>query len=142
MDGIAGLIERVGAAVEFVVGVGAALRALDRGGEIADLVAASRERTATPEQLTGGTITVTNVGTFGSEFGTPIINFPEVAILAIGTIKPRALVVEGEIEVRSAVTLSLSFDHRVIDGAEADRAMSALRNLLESPFRLGALPRE
>lgn len=110
--------------------------------EIADLVAASRERTATPEQLTGGTITVTNVGSFGSEFGTPIINFPEVAILAIGTIKARALVVEGEIEVRFAVTLSLSFDHRVIDGAEADRAMSALRILLESPFRLGALPRE
>ena len=110
--------------------------------QIADLVAASRERRATPEQLTGGTITVTNVGTFGSEFGTPIINFPEVAILAIGTIKPRALVVDGDVQVRTAVTLSLSFDHRVIDGAEADRAMTALRELLESPFRLGALPRE
>jgi pyruvate/2-oxoglutarate dehydrogenase complex dihydrolipoamide acyltransferase (E2) component len=110
--------------------------------EIADLVEASRERRATPEQLTGGTITVTNVGTFGSEYGTPIINFPEVAILAIGTIKPRALVVDAEVAVRSAVTLALSFDHRVIDGAEADRAMSALRELLESPFRLGALPRE
>jgi pyruvate/2-oxoglutarate dehydrogenase complex dihydrolipoamide acyltransferase (E2) component len=111
-------------------------------GEIAALVAASRERRATPEQLTGGTITVTNVGTFGSEFGTPIINFPEVAILAIGTIKPRALVVDGHVQVRSAVTLSLSFDHRVLDGAEADRAMSGLRQALESPFRLGALPRE
>lgn len=111
-------------------------------GEIAELVGAARERRATPEQLTGGTITVTNVGTFGSEFGTPIINFPEVAILAIGTIKPRALVVDGEIRVTPAVTLSLSFDHRVIDGAEADRAMTALRELLESPFRLGALPRE
>jgi pyruvate/2-oxoglutarate dehydrogenase complex dihydrolipoamide acyltransferase (E2) component len=110
--------------------------------EITDLVAASRERRATPEQLTGGTITVTNVGTFGSEFGTPIINFPEVAILAIGTIKPRALVVDGDIAVRPAATLALSFDHRVIDGAEADRAMTALRKLLESPFRLGALPRE
>jgi pyruvate/2-oxoglutarate dehydrogenase complex dihydrolipoamide acyltransferase (E2) component len=110
--------------------------------EITELVAASRERRATPEQLTGGTITVTNVGTFGSEFGTPIINFPEVAILALGTIKPRALVVDGEVQVRPAVTLSLSFDHRVIDGAEADRAMTALRELLESPFRLGALPRE
>jgi 2-oxoisovalerate dehydrogenase E2 component (dihydrolipoyl transacylase) len=110
--------------------------------EIAELVAASRERRATPENLTGGTITVTNVGTFGSEFGTPIINFPEVAILAIGTIKPRALVVDGDVQVRPAVTLSLSFDHRVIDGAEADRAMTTLRGLLESPFRLGALPRE
>jgi 2-oxoisovalerate dehydrogenase E2 component (dihydrolipoyl transacylase) len=110
--------------------------------EIAQLVGAARERRATPEQLTGGTITVTNVGTFGSEFGTPIINFPEVAILAIGTIKPRALVVDGEVRVKPAVTLSLSFDHRVIDGAEADRAMTALREVLESPFRLGALPRE
>lgn len=110
--------------------------------EIAELVGSARERRATPEQLTGGTITVTNVGTFGSEFGTPIINFPEVAILAIGTIKPRALVVDGEVRVKPAVTLSLSFDHRVIDGAEADRAMTALRELLESPFRLGALPRE
>jgi 2-oxoisovalerate dehydrogenase E2 component (dihydrolipoyl transacylase) len=110
--------------------------------EIAELVAASRDRRATPENLTGGTITVTNVGTFGSEFGTPIINFPEVAILAIGTIKPRALVVDGDVQVRPAVTLSLSFDHRVIDGAEADRAMTTLRGLLESPFRLGALPRE
>lgn len=85
---------------------------------------------------------MTNVGTFGSEFGTPIINFPEVAILAIGTIRPRALVVDGEVRVKPAVTLSLSFDHRVIDGAEADRAMTALREVLESPFRLGALPRE
>jgi pyruvate/2-oxoglutarate dehydrogenase complex dihydrolipoamide acyltransferase (E2) component len=110
--------------------------------EIAELVAASRDRRATPENLTGGTITVTNVGTFGSEFGTPIINFPEVAILAIGTIKPRALVVDGDVQVRPGVTLSLSFDHRVIDGAEADRAMTTLRGLLESPFRLGALPRE
>jgi pyruvate dehydrogenase E2 component (dihydrolipoamide acetyltransferase) len=110
--------------------------------EIAELVAASRERRATPEDLTGGTITITNVGTFGSEFGTPIINFPEVAILAIGTIKPRALVVDGDVQVRQAATLSLSFDHRVIDGAEADRAMTTLRGLLESPFRLGALPRE
>jgi pyruvate/2-oxoglutarate dehydrogenase complex dihydrolipoamide acyltransferase (E2) component len=110
--------------------------------EISELVEAARERRATPEQLTGGTITITNVGTFGSEFGTPIINFPEVVILALGTIKPRAVVVDGEIQARPAVTLSLSFDHRVIDGAEADRAMTALRKLLESPFRLGALPRE
>jgi pyruvate/2-oxoglutarate dehydrogenase complex dihydrolipoamide acyltransferase (E2) component len=110
--------------------------------EISELVEAARARRATPEQLTGGTITITNVGTFGSEFGTPIINFPEVVILALGTIKPRAVVVDGQLQARPAVTLSLSFDHRVIDGAEADRAMTALRKLLESPFRLGALPRE
>jgi 2-oxoisovalerate dehydrogenase E2 component (dihydrolipoyl transacylase) len=109
--------------------------------EIADAVGAAREGRATPDQLTGSTITVTNVGTFGSSYGTPIINFPEAAILALGTIEPRALVVEGRVEARPAVTLSLSFDHRIIDGADADRAMRDLRVLLESPFRLGALPR-
>ncbi|HEX9891003.1 MAG TPA: dihydrolipoamide acetyltransferase family protein [Actinomycetota bacterium] len=109
--------------------------------EIVDLVEAARSRRATPEQLTGGTVTVTNVGTFGSDYGTPIINIPEVAILALGTIKPRALVVDGEVQARPAVTLSLSFDHRFVDGAEADRALTDLRKLLESAFRLGALPR-
>jgi pyruvate/2-oxoglutarate dehydrogenase complex dihydrolipoamide acyltransferase (E2) component len=89
----------------------------------------------------GSTITVTNVGTFGAEFGTPIVNHPEAAILALGVVEPRALVVDGEIQARPAVTLSLSFDHRVLDGAEAGRAMKALKSFLESPFRLGALPR-
>jgi len=109
--------------------------------EIAEVVGAAREGKAGPDQLTGSTITVTNVGTFGSSFGTPIINFPEAAILALGTIEPQALVVDGRVEARPAVTLSLSFDHRIIDGADADRAMRDLRGILESPFRLGALPR-
>jgi pyruvate dehydrogenase E2 component (dihydrolipoamide acetyltransferase) len=109
--------------------------------EIAELVSAARAGTATPEQLTGSTITVTNVGSFGSEYGTPIVNFPEAAILALGVVEARALVVDGQVEARPAVTLSLTFDHRVLDGAEAGRAMTALQELLESPFRLGALPR-
>jgi pyruvate dehydrogenase E2 component (dihydrolipoamide acetyltransferase) len=109
--------------------------------EIAELVAAAREGRATPEQLTGSTITVTNVGSFGSEYGTPIVNYPEAAILALGVVEPRALVVEGQVEARPAVTLSLTFDHRVLDGADSGRAMTALQELLESPFRLGALPR-
>jgi pyruvate/2-oxoglutarate dehydrogenase complex dihydrolipoamide acyltransferase (E2) component len=109
--------------------------------EIAELVSAAREGRATPDQLTGSTITVTNVGSFGSEFGTPIVNFPEAAILALGVVEPRPLVVDGEIEARPAVTLSLTFDHRVLDGADAGRAMTALQQLMESPFRLGALPR-
>lgn len=110
-------------------------------GEIARLVRAAREGRSTPDELSGGTVTVTNVGSFGAEFGTPIINRPESSILAIGVIEPRALVVKGRVEARAAVTLSLSFDHRVLDGAEAGRAMKALGDLLESPFRLGALPR-
>jgi pyruvate/2-oxoglutarate dehydrogenase complex dihydrolipoamide acyltransferase (E2) component len=109
--------------------------------QIAGLVEAARSGTAGPDQLTGSTITVTNVGTYGSAFGTPIINHPEAAILALGRVEPRALVVDGEVTARPAVTLSLSFDHRVIDGADADRAMTALREIVESPFRLGALPR-
>jgi pyruvate dehydrogenase E2 component (dihydrolipoamide acetyltransferase) len=110
-------------------------------GEMGRLVRAAREGTSAPEDLTGSTVTVSNVGSFGAEFGTPIINHPESSILAIGVIEPRPLVVEGQVEARPAVTLSLSFDHRVLDGAEAGRAMRSLGDLLESPFRLGALPR-
>jgi 2-oxoisovalerate dehydrogenase E2 component (dihydrolipoyl transacylase) len=109
--------------------------------EIARLSEVARAGKATPQDMVGGTITVTNVGTFGAEFGTPIVNHPEAAILALGVVEPRALVVGGEIQARPAVTLSLSFDHRVLDGAEAGRAMKALKSFLESPFKLGALPR-
>ena len=82
-----------------------------------------------------------NVGSFGSEYGTPIINHPEGAILALGVIEPKAIVRDGRVEARPATVLSLSFDHRVMDGAEAGRAMKALGTLLESPFKLGGLPR-
>jgi len=109
--------------------------------EIGRLVGSARDRRSAPEELSGGTVTVSNVGSFGAESGTPIINHPESAILAVGVIEPRALVVGGKVEARPAVTLSLSFDHRVLDGAEAGRALKALGDLLESPFRLGALPR-
>jgi len=109
--------------------------------EIARLTEAARSGKATPQELVGSTITVTNVGTFGAEFGTPIVNHPEAAILALGVVESRALVVDGEVQARPAVTLSLSFDHRVLDGAETGRAMKALKAFLESPFRLGALPR-
>ena len=108
--------------------------------EIAELVEAARAGKATLEQLTGGTITITNVGTFGSTTGTPIINIPEAAILALGRIEQRAVVLDGRIEARPQVTLGLSFDHRVLDGADADKAMSDLRELLESRERLASLP--
>lgn len=114
---------------------------LDISKEIARLAAAARAGTARPEEVVGGTITVSNVGSFGADSGTPIINHPEAAILAPGVIEPRALVVDGRVEARPAMTLSLSFDHRVLDGAEAGRALRALGNLLESPFKLGSLPR-
>lgn len=123
------------------------IRDVDRKGivaiarEIGELVEAARNGTATPEQLTGSTITVSNYGVFGSDAGTPIINYPEAVILGTGRIAERAVVVDGRVEARPTMTLALSFDHRILDGADADRAMTDLRGLLESPFRLGALPR-
>jgi len=108
--------------------------------EISRLVEAARSGRSAPDELTGGTVTVTNVGSFGAEFGTPIINHPESSILAVGVIEPRALVVDGRVEARQAVTLSLSFDHRVLDGAEAGRALRALGALLEDQSGLEALP--
>jgi 2-oxoisovalerate dehydrogenase E2 component (dihydrolipoyl transacylase) len=109
--------------------------------ETARLAEAARSGRATPAELTGSTITVSNVGSFGAESGTPIVNHPEGAILALGVIEPRALVVDGQVEARPATTLSLTFDHRLLDGAEAGRALRALKDLLEDPFELGALPR-
>ena len=109
--------------------------------EIAALSKAARDGTIRPEQMGGSTITVSNVGTFGAEYGTPIINFPEASILATGVIEDRALVVDGEVVARPAMTLSLSFDHRLLDGAQAGRALRDLAALLESPFELGRLPR-
>jgi pyruvate dehydrogenase E2 component (dihydrolipoamide acetyltransferase) len=114
---------------------------LDLAADIARLAEAARAGSVAPHEVTGSTITVTNVGSFGSESGTPIINHPEAAILALGVIEPRALVVQGRVEARPAATLSLTFDHRVLDGAEAGRALKDLGELLESPFRLGGLPR-
>ncbi|HKX25859.1 MAG TPA: dihydrolipoamide acetyltransferase family protein [Actinomycetota bacterium] len=123
------------------------IRDVDRKGivaiarEMGELVEAARNGTATPEQLTGSTITVSNYGVFGSDAGTPIINYPEAVILGTGRIAERPVAIDGRVEARPTMTLALSFDHRILDGADADRAMTDLRGLLESPFRLGALPR-
>jgi pyruvate dehydrogenase E2 component (dihydrolipoamide acetyltransferase) len=109
--------------------------------DVARLVAAARDGSIPAGDLSGGTITVTNVGTFGAESGTPIIDPPQGAILAVGIIEPRALVVNGAVEARPACTLALTFDHRLLDGAEAGRALRDLRDLLQDPSRLEALPR-
>lgn len=86
--------------------------------------------------LKGGTFTITNYGVFGGTYGTPIINYPEVAILGTGRIMDLPMVVEGEVKVRKAMHLSLTFDHRVMDGADAARFMNDLKNYLEEPDRL------
>lgn len=112
---------------------------VDLAAEIARLAAAAREGAAAPEDLSGSTVTISNVGTFGAEFGTPIINWPESSILALGAIVERPLMDSGQLVVRPTVTLSLSFDHRIADGAEAGRALYELKLLLEDPARVRAL---
>jgi 2-oxoisovalerate dehydrogenase E2 component (dihydrolipoyl transacylase) len=111
---------------------------LDLSHEIARLTALARERKAAPADLTGGTITITNVGGFGVETGTPIINKPECAILATGLIAPRPWVVDGQVAVRQLMTTSVSFDHRIVDGAYAAQFLAHLRDLLEDPALLSA----
>lgn len=108
--------------------------------EIARLAEAARAGRLAPADMAGGTITVTNTGSYGSEAGTPILNPPQGAILALGVIEPRALVVGGRVEPRPACTLSLTFDHRLLDGATAGRAFGALVDLLQDAERLRALP--
>jgi len=109
--------------------------------EIERLASAARDGSIRIEEMTGGTITVTNTGSYGSEFGTPIINRAQAAILGLGAIAPRALVVDGQVVARPACTLSLTFDHRLLDGATAGRAFGDLVAILGSRDRLEALPR-
>ena len=109
--------------------------------EIQRLASAARDGSIRIGEMTGGTITVANTGSYGSEFGTPIINRAQAAILGLGAIAPRALVVDGEVVARPACTLSLTFDHRLLDGATAGRAFGDLVAALSSPDRLEALPR-
>jgi 2-oxoisovalerate dehydrogenase E2 component (dihydrolipoyl transacylase) len=111
---------------------------LDLARELGRLTGLARERKAVPADLTGGTITITNVGGFGVETGTPIINRPECAIVATGLIAPRPWVVDGQLAVRELMTTSVSFDHRIVDGAYAARFLAHLRDLLEDPALLSA----
>jgi pyruvate dehydrogenase E2 component (dihydrolipoamide acetyltransferase) len=111
---------------------------LDLAREISRVTELARERRASVADLTGGTITITNVGGFGVETGTPIINKPECAIVATGLIAERPWVVDGQLAVRQVMTTSVSFDHRIVDGAYAARFLATLRDLLEDPLLLVA----
>lgn len=110
-------------------------------GEIAHLAAAAREGTLSPAELTGATIAVSNTGSYGSEAGTPILSPGTAVTLAFGVIQDRAVVIDGAVVARPAATISLTFDHRVLDGATAGRALSDLVSLLQSAERLGELSR-
>jgi pyruvate dehydrogenase E2 component (dihydrolipoamide acetyltransferase) len=92
----------------------------------------ARQKKLTPEDVQGGTFTITNPGVFGSLFGAPIINQPQVAIMCIGAITKRPVVINDAIAIRSMAYLSLTFDHRLIDGAVADHFMGSVKTKLEN----------
>ncbi len=98
-----------------------------------DLAARARSRTLKPEEMQAGTFTITNLGAFGIDAFTPIINYPECAILGIGRIKKQPAVIGDQIVPRDLVTLSLTFDHRIVDGAPAARFLQSLVTAVENP---------
>jgi len=101
--------------------------------EIADLADRTRSNKLTPDELQGGTFTVTNTGSRGALFDTPVVFLPQSAILGLGTVVKRPVVIAGEsIAIRSMVYLALSYDHRIIDGADAARFLSAMKTRLEA----------
>ena len=101
--------------------------------ELSELSDKARDRTIDLADLKGGTFTITNFGAMGGIYGFPVIHHPEVGILGMGKIMEKPIVVGGKIEVRKILPLSLSFDHRVVDGAEAVRFMNTVIELLEDP---------
>jgi 2-oxoglutarate dehydrogenase E2 component (dihydrolipoamide succinyltransferase) len=103
-----------------------------------DLATRARGKQLKPEEVQGGTFTITNPGVFGALFGMPIISQPQVAILGVGAVEKRVVVVDDAIAIRPMAYLSLGYDHRLIDGAVADQFMSALKKHVETfdPARL------
>jgi 2-oxoglutarate dehydrogenase E2 component (dihydrolipoamide succinyltransferase) len=99
---------------------------------IVDLATRARSRQLKPDEVVGGTFSITNFGSFGSLIGTPVINQPQVAIIGLGTVDKTPVVVDDAIAIRSICHLSLSFDHRLIDGALADQFMSKVKEVLQA----------
>jgi pyruvate dehydrogenase E2 component (dihydrolipoamide acetyltransferase) len=100
------------------------------------LVERARANRLRPEEMQGGPFTITNLGGYRIQSFTPIINPPETAILGVGRIAEKPAVVDGRIEARTLCTLSLSFDHRVVDGVPAAAFLARLAELLERPYTL------
>ncbi|MFB6188354.1 MAG: 2-oxo acid dehydrogenase subunit E2 [Halapricum sp.] len=115
---------------------------LEVADEVTDLVARARDRSITREQMQGGTFTITNFGSIGGEYATPIINYPETAILGLGALEQRPMVEGGSLQdpgkvvAKPVLPLSLSIDHRVIDGADAARFVNTVTEYLREPTRL------
>jgi 2-oxoisovalerate dehydrogenase E2 component (dihydrolipoyl transacylase) len=104
--------------------------------EIVRLAEAARSGKAARDELMGSTITISSLGPMGGVTSTPVINRPEVAILAVNKVEEKLVPIEGEIEIRKRMNLSLSCDHRVVDGWDAASFMQALKGFLENPLRL------
>ena len=103
-----------------------------------DLADRARAKKLQVDEVQGGTFTITNPGVFGSLFGTPIINQPQVAILGVGTIEKRPVVRDDAIAIRTMAYFALTFDHRLVDGSDADRFMAHVKKTLQD-FDEGAL---
>lgn len=99
---------------------------------IVDLAARARSKQLKPDEIQGGTFSITNFGSFGSVFATPVINQPQVAILGVGTVEKVAAVVDDGIAIRSQCYLALTFDHRLIDGALGDQFTGKVKSILEN----------
>jgi pyruvate dehydrogenase E2 component (dihydrolipoamide acetyltransferase) len=103
-----------------------------------DLIERARERKLSVQEISGGTFTVSNLGSYGVDAFTPIINHPECAVLGLGRIQKQPVVIDDQIVIREQMTLSLTFDHRIVDGAPAARFLRTLRELIESCSNQGA----
>jgi 2-oxoglutarate dehydrogenase E2 component (dihydrolipoamide succinyltransferase) len=103
---------------------------------IADMARRANEKQLGPDELTGGTFTITNGGVFGSLMSTPIPAYPQTAILGMHVIKERPVAIEGEVVVRPMMYVSLTYDHRVIDGREAVGFLGRIKDFLEDPDKL------
>ena len=101
-----------------------------------ELTMTAREGKTTPADQQGGTFTITNIGVFGMDSGTPILNPGEVGILAFGTVRPKPWVVDDEVRVRQVTTLTASFDHRLVDGDVASRFLADVAKIVEEPALL------
>jgi len=109
---------------------------LELAQALEELTITARDGKTTPAQMANGTVSITNIGVFGMDTGTPILNPGEVAIVAMGTIKPKPWVVDGEVRSRMVTTIGASFDHRVVDGDVASRFVHDVASVLEEPALL------
>jgi len=109
---------------------------LELAAELQELSAKARERRITLDELKGSSFTITNYGSFGGTYATPIINYPDVGILGTGRVAERPWVKDGAIAIRKVLPMSLTFDHRVIDGADAAQFLNKVKGYLEDPGRI------